>query len=254
MYLKLLLTFLILIPLSLFANMTGDASWYGKKFQGKTTASGEPFDMNVFTTAHRTFPFGTMLRVTNLSNGLSVNVKVNDRGPVKESRIVDLSYAAAKKIGLVQVGVAKVSIHEIFSGKQEQVVENKPQRKAKEGDPYLTDEEEIDSMQAYATATYPESKITSKEEYSTEEELYEKNNPYDSSSVSKKIKVQIGAFSSRINAEQFLKEQRGKDYKLDIVGKNQDRILYKVVITCNSPEAAQEIISSKEYNGAYIVH
>jgi rare lipoprotein A len=252
MYLKLFLTFLILSPLSLFATTTGDASWYGEKFQGKTTASGEPFDMNAFTTAHRTLPFGTLLKVTNLSNHKSVEVRVNDRGPFKESRIVDLSYAAAKKIGLVQEGVAKVSIQEISSSKHELELEDKSSTKA--GEPYLTDEEEINSMQEYAIATYPESKITAKDEYVTEEEIYEKNNPYDRSSVSQKVRVQIGAFSSKENAERFLKEEKGKEYTLEIVEKNQDRILYKVIITCNSPEAAQEIISSKEYNGAYIIH
>ena len=255
MYLKLLLTFLILSPLSLFATTTGDASWYGEKFQGKTTASGEPFDMNAFTTAHRTLPFGTLLKVTNLSNHKSVEVRVNDRGPFKESRIVDLSYAAAKKIGLVQEGVAKVSIQEISSSRNEFELEDEPKSSAKAGEPYLTDEEEINSMQEYATATYPESKITAKDEYDvTEEEVYENNNPYDSSSVSQKVRVQIGAFSSKENAERFLKEEKGKAYKFDIVEKNQDRVLYKVMIVCNSPEAAHEIISSKEYNGAYIVH
>jgi len=147
------------------------------------------------------------------------------------------------------------SIQKISSPKQEQKLEDNSQSQTKEDNPYLTDEEEMESMQAYATITYPESKITSKDEYSTEEEVYKKDNFYDdSSSVSKKVRVQIGAFSARGNAERFLKEQRGKDYKLDIVEKNQDRVLYKVVITCNSLEAAQEIISSKEYNGAYIVH
>jgi len=138
--------------------------------------------------------------------------------------------------------------------KEEKKLEDNSQSQIEGGNPYLPDEEEMDSMQEYATVTYPEIKITSEDEYSTEEKVYEKDNPHDGSSVSKKVKVQIGAFSARGNAERFLKEQRGKDYKLDIVEKNQDRILYKVMITCNSLEAAQEIISSKEYNGAYIVH
>jgi len=74
----------------------GLASWYGKFFQGKTTASGEPFDENQLTCAHRTLPMGSVLKVTNLQNNKSVIVTVNDRGPVPESRVIDLSYAAPK--------------------------------------------------------------------------------------------------------------------------------------------------------------
>ncbi|RKX71460.1 hypothetical protein DRP53_01395 [candidate division WOR-3 bacterium] len=88
----------------------GKASWYGKEFHGKRTASGEIFNMYAFTAAHRTLPFGTKVRVTNLANGKSVVVKINDRGPFVRGRIIDLSYAAAKKIGLVRMGVAKVKI------------------------------------------------------------------------------------------------------------------------------------------------
>ena len=77
----------------------GIASWYGKFFQGNTTASGEPFDENQLTCAHRTLPLGSVLRVTNLRNNKSVIVTVNDRGPVPESRVIDLSYAAAEALG-----------------------------------------------------------------------------------------------------------------------------------------------------------
>ncbi len=88
----------------------GYASWYGSQFHGKQTASGELYDMNMLTAAHRKITFGQKVRVTNLSNGQSVVVKINDRGPFVRGRIVDLSYEAAKSIGLVQNGVAKVSV------------------------------------------------------------------------------------------------------------------------------------------------
>ena len=164
-----------------------------------------------------------------------------------------LTFLILSPLSLFATTIASSQKNSLF--KDEKKLEDNSQRQTEGGNPYLPDEEEMDSMQEYATVTYPETKITSEDEYSTEEKVYEKDNPYDdSSSVSKKVRVQIGAFSARGNAERFLKEQRGKDYKLDIVEKNQDRILYKVVITCNSLEAAQEIISSKEYNGAYIIH
>jgi rare lipoprotein A len=76
----------------------GKASWYGKQFHGRTTASGEPYDMFQFTAAHRQLPLGTWVKVTNLHNGRWVMVRVNDRGPVPESRIIDLSYGAAEML------------------------------------------------------------------------------------------------------------------------------------------------------------
>jgi rare lipoprotein A len=89
----------------------GEASWYGSHFQGRTTADGEKFDMNAFTCAHRTLPLGTWLRVTNLRTHRSAFVRVNDRGPVPTSRILDLSAAAAHKIGLA--GLAQVKIERV---------------------------------------------------------------------------------------------------------------------------------------------
>ncbi len=94
---------------------TGEASYYADSFQGKPTASGEPYDRNKLTAAHRTLPFGTRLKVTRTDNGKSVVVKVNDRGPHKAGRIVDLSYAAAAQIGLVRDGVAPVKIEVVGS-------------------------------------------------------------------------------------------------------------------------------------------
>ena len=88
----------------------GKASWYGKLFHGKTTASGEPYDMFQFTAAHRSLPLGTYLRVTNLENGRAVVVRVNDRGPVPRSRIIDLSYGAALMLGLRSAGVETVRL------------------------------------------------------------------------------------------------------------------------------------------------
>ena len=91
----------------------GSASWYGKKFHGRPTASGEIYDMYKLTAAHKKLPLGTYVKVTNLSNGKSVIVKINDRGPYVKGRIIDLSYAAAKKIGMVKKGVQKVKIEAI---------------------------------------------------------------------------------------------------------------------------------------------
>jgi rare lipoprotein A len=102
--------FLAAIELSAFEPQEGLASWYGGKFQGRRTASGELFDTLQFTAAHRTLPFGTLLLVTNLRNGKSVTVRINDRGPFVYGRIIDLSMAAANAIGLTGEGVTPVRI------------------------------------------------------------------------------------------------------------------------------------------------
>jgi len=87
---------------------TGKASFYGKRFDGRATASGERFDAQALTAAHRTLPFGTVLRVERLSNGRTVTVRVNDRGPRARTRALDLSRAAMKRLGGVSAGVVRV--------------------------------------------------------------------------------------------------------------------------------------------------
>ena len=88
----------------------GIASYYGRAHDGRRTASGEVFDMNGMTAAHRTLPFGTRVRVTNLANGREAVVRINDRGPFRKGRIIDVSYAAARRLGIVGPGVAKVRV------------------------------------------------------------------------------------------------------------------------------------------------
>jgi len=88
----------------------GTASWYGDYFQGKTTASGEPYDMNDLTAAHPYLPLGTRIRVTNLHNGRAVILRVNDRGPVVDGRIIDVSYGAAQILGMSGKGIQRVRL------------------------------------------------------------------------------------------------------------------------------------------------
>jgi rare lipoprotein A (peptidoglycan hydrolase) len=88
----------------------GEASWYGPRFQGKETANGETFDQKEMTAAHPTLPMGTKAKVTNLENGKKVVVRINDRGPYADDRVIDLSGAAAKKLGMKKDGTAEVKI------------------------------------------------------------------------------------------------------------------------------------------------
>lgn len=93
----------------------GVASWYGSAFHGKQTASGEVFDMHAMTAAHRTLPIPTDVEVTNLRNGKTIIVRVNDRGPFVGKRIIDLSYAAARALDLVGVGIGRVRVRALQS-------------------------------------------------------------------------------------------------------------------------------------------
>lgn len=96
----------------------GKASWYGKPFHGRLTANGERYNMYAMTAAHRTYAMNTVLKVTNLQNKKSVKVRINDRGPFYSSRNIDLSYAAAKKLGIAKQGVGKVKIEVLSHSKK----------------------------------------------------------------------------------------------------------------------------------------
>jgi rare lipoprotein A len=97
-------------PAPLGWSETGVASWYGIPYDGRRAASGEIFDMHALTAAHRTLPFDTWLEVTNLQNGKRVTVRINDRGPFVDGRIIDLAMGAAEEIDMVRAGLAKVRL------------------------------------------------------------------------------------------------------------------------------------------------
>ena len=108
---------LLLLPASALAaggyDRTGEASWYGERYQGRGTASGEAFDLNALTAAHRKLAFGTRVRVTNLANRRSVIVRINDRGPYARGRIIDLSRRAAALLGFEIDGIARVRVQAV---------------------------------------------------------------------------------------------------------------------------------------------
>lgn len=113
----------------------GHASWYGKKFHGRKTASGELYDMFKMTAAHKTLPLPSYVRVTNLANGKSTIVRVNDRGPFHKGRIIDLSYAAAAKLEIINHGAVEVEIEAVTSDGLAQVVASAPPRPATPPEP-----------------------------------------------------------------------------------------------------------------------
>jgi len=109
----------------------GTASWYGSKFHGRRTSSGEPYDMHLATAAHKTLPLPTYAEVTNLDNGRKVIVKINDRGPFKDDRIIDLSYGAALRLDMIATGTARVEVRAIDTGP----IPEAPVRLASAGEP-----------------------------------------------------------------------------------------------------------------------
>jgi rare lipoprotein A len=104
------------VLVSLGQTQTGKASFYADKFEGHPTASGEKYKHNKLTAAHKTLPFGTVVRVTNLANGSTVEVKINDRGPYIEGRVIDLSKSAAEKLGFINLGVTDVKLEVVDAG------------------------------------------------------------------------------------------------------------------------------------------
>lgn len=103
------------LKVAIAQNQQGYASYYGKEFHGRRTASGEKYNMRAFTAAHRTLPFGTLLKVTNISNNQTVIVKINDRGPFSKKRLIDISRAAAEEIDMINDGVVRVEIETLPS-------------------------------------------------------------------------------------------------------------------------------------------
>lgn len=155
---------------------TGYASWYGLKFHGHQTSNGETYDMYGMTAAHKTLPIPTYVRVTNLENGLSTVVRVNDRGPFHDDRIIDLSYAAATKLGYSNKGTARVKIEVLDPGQSYQVAE------AKVVPPPVTPEPRKQAVVASARPARPS---------------YDEDNYHLPSNTF----LQVGAFSNRASAE-----------------------------------------------------
>ncbi len=170
----------------------GLASWYGKKFHGRSTSNGERYNMYGVSAAHKTLPLGTWVRIHNLGNGRTLDVRINDRGPFVRGRIIDLSYGAAKKLGIVGPGTARVEIVAL----------------GKAGPP------QPDGRPTYQAVDYQRGNFT----------------------------IQVGAFTERLNAEQFVRKL-GKIYRnAHMVPYNDGQtVFYRVRVgTCHTLDQAAE--------------
>jgi len=208
----------------------GKASWYGKPFHGRKTANGERYNMYNMTAAHRTYAMGTLLKVTNLRNKRSVKVRINDRGPFYNTRNIDLSYGAARKLGMVDKGVGRVKIEVISSGSKRKTIKRYKKK---------------ENIKKIAIKTL-KTKIS--------------NNPKDvnhiivtSKKIERKQKIQVASFSNQENAYSFKQKYQLKhSFIVKTYIKSKKRTTYKVVINC-TPWEAKQLLKSKKFSGAYLL-
>lgn len=169
---------------------TGTASWYGTKFHGRRTSSGEPYDMYAMTAAHKTLPIPVFAEVTNLENGHKIIVRINDRGPFVDDRIIDLSYVAAKKLGITAKGTGRVSLRTI-DPREPQTATSVALAAPVEQAPATTSGTTISPVATATAATVTSIPLT---EASVTEAT---------SSNPGQLYLQVGAFSDRNNASQL---------------------------------------------------
>ena len=221
----------------------GKASWYGKPFHGRLTANGERYNMYGMTAAHKTYALGTRLKVTNLRNRRSVIVRVNDRGPFHSTRKIDLSYGAAKKIGMIHKGVSRVKIEVLSSrGKRSSKKHKKSHKKSRKR--FV---QKKHNLKKHKTKT-------------KKRVLAQKTKKVYKKKVSKKIskhsmkrekRIQLASFSTKKQAKNFNKKHHLKNaiiVKKYI--KSQKKTAYRVVINCTQKEA-KKLLNSKKFAGAY---
>src|SRR5438876_8940156 len=203
------------------SDLHGIASWYGQEFAGRTTANGEIFDPLLFTAAHRTLPFGTVVDVQNPKTGQSVRVRINDRGPYIGGRMIDLSYAAAQQIGLIEPGSGDVEVTVVKVGNGEReapapyvvtVPDVKPVGEAPASIPVVVDNVQVvEEHQAAETRLQVSADGRKLQEVPvqamTAEALDAQRLPKRSlPSVAAKFFVQVGAFAQESNAKELLSQ------------------------------------------------
>ncbi|MFP3940388.1 MAG: septal ring lytic transglycosylase RlpA family protein [Thermoanaerobaculia bacterium] len=181
----------------------GVASWYGPDFHGRTTANGERYDMHGLTAAHRTLPFGTELLVRNLDNGRTCRVRVNDRGPFVRNRILDLSYGAARELGMVGPGTARVELVLLGDGEAPASGEPEVRRVARRPEARYTvqvgafrERERALRLRELLTARFPEAEVRSGDGWH---------------------RVQVGEFRKRRAAEELAEELRRLGWEATLV-------------------------------------
>ncbi len=226
---------------------TGTASWYGYPYDGRRTSSGEIYDMEKLTAAHRTLPFNTWVRVKNLSNHREVDVKINDRGPFAHGRIIDLSRAAARRIEMIGPGTAKVRLVSIRApAREEPVARSEPvPAESRRPSPFGESRPPAPETPLPEPATPPAppaapSPAPVPAEVPASNELFG---------------VQAGAFADRDRAEQLRGELERRYGKARLVEKKGTPTMWRVVVgECADADAASALAQQlrKDFPGAYV--
>jgi rare lipoprotein A len=194
----------------------GVASWYGRRFHGRRTASGEPYDMYAMSAAHPTLPIPSYARVTRRSNGQSVVVRINDRGPFLHGRIIDLSYAAALKLGYIDKGSAEVEVEQLLPDAPDGGAPPAPEpRRVSQPLPAPPAQPDDDPISAVA-ATIMAVDVTASVENSVTHVTQSEQNMY----------LQLGVFASRENAEEFRIRAETQVGRLELAAENEHFRLY----------------------------
>ena len=204
----------------------GKASWYGKPFHRRLTANGERYNMYNMTAAHRTYAMNTVLKVTNLDTKKSVRVRINDRGPFYSSRDIDLSYGAAKKIGMTKKGVGRVKIEVVSGNKSKRKIARKKSSHKKNVHKKVVHKKRVSKRIASKKVTHKKA-------------------------INKR--VQLASFYDAKSAKDFKKKHKLKD--VTIIKKyisSKKKTAYRVVVKCTSWEA-KKFLKSKKFRGAYIL-
>ena len=192
----------------------GTASWYGKKFHGQRTASGEPYDMYAMTAAHPTLPIPRYARVTRVATGRSVIVRIKDRGPFHQGRMIDLSYAAALKLGFAYLGSAEVELESIEPGQAvtptQQAATTTPPAAATTAPDATTTAPDATTTAPDATTTPPDAALTPPVATTTPPVATTTGQALAAPEQAPAVYVQVGAFSSRANAENLRSRLEGE--------------------------------------------
>ena len=224
----------------------GEASYYNDKYQGKLTASGEKFDQNKFTAAHKKLPFGTILLVTNLENKKTVKVRVNDRGPFSPGRIIDLSRIGATKLGYIKKGLTKVKIEVI--NKDKLPIKNKFIKKSSTNKVDFLEKENIklkqENIKLQKAVSHWKNKYT---------KTVKLKNIKDKSTNNYKKIIQVGVFNSLKNAkvkQEKIKKKIFNSYPIKI-NKN-DNNTYKVQIINIRDKDVNSFVKKYKLQNIYI--
>ncbi len=239
-------------------NETGIASWYGTEFHGRATANGERFDMNLFSAAHPTLPMPSHARVTNLNNGSSIVVRINDRGPFASGRIIDLSRAAARELGFEQAGTAPVRVQTL--GRAPLNISNSRARDVLEG--RRTRATRAETTTVMAAAITPSTSGGAPQVATPTRDLSAPSEPHRDRTLGRapRLYVQAGSFGQEQNAARMLSTLRNSGQIGNVTieptwidGQRFYRVRVGPYTDVNEADRALSQVAGLGYHGARII-